>query len=214
MKIKLLLLLAITIVSNYSLAIAQGEEEKYAVMALTGTTGIFLPSSIDFQDHYNTSAAFNWSIGLQIGNSDWNFFPRIQYSQFSVRTDSVLSKSPKDDSIAIARRQQILLGFINPIQLKNNLYLQLKYGVSYNLLSEETTRLSSNPFGFNFSFGFMKRISKSLAYNMDLSYEYIITDPRKYYRDWSGFMINFGLNWNLAANKTWEAVFSELSSRN
>ena len=193
-------LIALVILMIPTILFGQTDSTRYPIFDLTIETGVFFPRSEDFQNVYNSKSNLNWSIGTKFGTSDWNYMPWIKYSQYQSKIDSVISNDV--DSLIIAKRNQISIGIINPIKLRNNNYIQLKCGLSYNYISEELTELYSEPFGLIMSIGYMKRISKYLTYYVDLNYDYAKTNTGYYFKDWGGFLINFGLSLNIGADET------------
>jgi hypothetical protein len=45
----------------------------------------------------------------------------------------------------------------------------------------------------------MKRLSKYFTYYVDLNYDYAKTNTGYYFKDWSGFLVNFGISINMGA---------------
>ncbi|MFZ6052565.1 hypothetical protein [Halocola ammonii] len=180
----------------------QSDSTRYFILDLTAESGVFFPRSEDFQNTYNSKSNFNWSIGTKFGTSNWTFLPWIKYSQYQSKTDSVIANDTDNDSLIIASRRQISFGLMNPIRLKNDNYIQVKCGLTYNFLSEESTDLYSESFGFIMSAGYMRRISKYLSYYMDLNYEYTKSSAGYTFKDWSGFLLNMGINLNFGADET------------
>ena len=119
----------------------QADTVKYPILDLTVETGVFFPRSEDFQNIYNSKSTFNWSVGTKFGASDWNYIPWIKYSQYQSKIDSLISNDVDNDSIINAKRNQISMGIVHPIKLKDNNFIQLKCGISYNFISEELTGL-------------------------------------------------------------------------
>jgi len=185
-----------------TLMFGQTDSTRYPIFDLTIETGVFFPRSEDFQKVYNSKSNLNWSIGTKFGTSDWNYMPWIKYSQYQSKIDSVITNDLDNDSLIIAKRNQISIGIINPIRLKNDNYIQLKCGLSYNFISEELTELYSEPFGLIMSVGYMKKLSKYVTYYVDLNYDYAKTNTGYYFKDWSGFLINFGISLNIGADET------------
>jgi hypothetical protein len=179
----------------------QTDSIRYPIFDVTVETGIFFPKSIDYQDIYNSKSCLNWSIGTKFGTSDWKFLPWIKYSQYQSTMDSVTIGEDYHQTLS-AKRNQISFGLINPIEIRNNHFVQLKCGLSYNFISESSTDLYSEKVGYIMSIGYMRRLSEWFTYYADLNYDYAKTDNGYYFKDWGGFLINFGISINLGADET------------
>ena len=179
----------------------QADSTRYPIFDLNFEAGVFFPQSEDFQEVYNTKSSFNWSIGSKFGTSEWKFLPWMKYSQYESRVDSVIVNDEENDSLLIAGRKQISLGFVHPIDLRNDNYFQIKCGITYNFISEELTDLNSEPFGLIMSVGYMKRLSKYMTYYLDLNYDYAKATSGYRFKDWSGFLVNSGISINLGADE-------------
>ena len=195
-KVALITLLMIPTFLN-----AQTDSIRYPIFDVTVEIGVFFPKSIDYQNIYNSKSCINWSIGSKFGVSDWKFLPWIKYSQYQSSMDSVTIGVDYHETLKV-KRNQISIGLINPIEIRNNHFVQLKCGLSYNFMSETSTDLDSENVGFIMSVGYMRRLSKWFTYYADLNYDYAKTDTGYSFKDWGGFLINFGISINLDANET------------
>jgi len=193
-----LTILTLIILIKANFAIGQTDTVKYPIFDWSIETGVIFPQNDDFYNIYNSKSNFNLRFGLKFGNSTWKTLPWVKYSMCTTKMDTLLTFSTKYDSMAIARRNQIAIGVVSPIKLKGNNYIQLKYGLTYNFLLEETTRLETNVFGLLMSVGYMKRFSNFLSYYIDINYDYAKTRKAKVFNDWSGFVIMTGVSFNVA----------------
>jgi len=175
---------------------AQTDTTRYPIFDLYLETGVHFLGNDNFNNVYNSKSTINWSFGTKIGSSYWKYLPWIKFSQYQLEIDSIILKDINEDDLISAKRNQLSAGIINPIKIKDNNYLQLKLGISYNFISEELTDLYSEPVGLLMSVGYMKKISKVMTYYVDFGYDYVKTDRSKLFKDWSGVLINFGISFN------------------
>lgn len=177
---------------------SQIDSVKYPVFDFEIETGVFFNQNEYFFKKYNSKSNFNWTIGTTFGNSTWKILPWVKYSQYQLNKDSL---SWYNTTIPLkAKRNQFSIGLVNPIRISQRNFLQLKYGVSYNLLSESSTDLYSETIGFLFSAGFMRQFTKVFNYHIDVGYEYSKASEGDLYRDWSGFYINMGISFNIISD--------------
>ena len=73
----------------------------------------------------------------------------------------------------------------------------MKYGLTYNFISEEASKLYDEPLGIVMSVGYMNRVSKYFTYYLDLGYDHTIVNKNTQFKDWGGMQINFGISLNL-----------------
>jgi hypothetical protein len=196
-QFKFTILIIVLIFCKINVSNAQSDTISYQIFDFTIEPGVFFPNSQNFQYSYNSKSAFNFSFGAKFGKTDWKVLPWIKFSRYQSKIDSLITTEVAD--FAIAKRNQISVGIVNPVKLRNNDYLQFKCGLSYNLISEEMTELVSKTPGFIMSVGYMKRFTKFFTYYVDLNYDYAMSESGYYFKDWSGFLINCGLSVNIAA---------------
>ena len=200
MKIKFTPLALLTFLMVPTFLSGQTDSIKYPIFDVTIETGVFFPRSVDYQNIYNSKSCLNWSVGTKFGSSDWKFLPWIKYSQYQSSIDSIFIGEVFHENIT-AKRNQVSVGFINPIEIRNNHFLQLKCGLSYNFITETLTDMYSEKFGYIMSIGYMRRFSKWFTYYADVNYDYAKTDSGYAFKDWGGFLLNFGISINLGANE-------------
>lgn len=195
---KIILLVTTTLITIFSYS--QTDSTKYGVVDVTLESGIFFPGSEDYKNTYNSKSVHNWSLGAKFGSSNYKLLTWFKFSQHKLEFDS---KDIKDimnfDSTLLAQRQQISVGLVNPIKIKDNHYIQLKYGLSYNFIKETLNEIEDKNIGLIMSVGYMKRVSPLFTYYVDLNYDYAKTKTGYQFKDWSGLLINFGISFNLEA---------------
>ncbi len=176
---------------------AQTDTSKFDIWDLTLESGVFFPRSDGFKDLYHTSSSFNWSIGMQFGTSKSDFLPWIKFGQYRSDIDSTLTVDDESFNALTARRIQVAVGLNHPVRLPDNNFLQLKTGVSFNLVSEFSTDQQEEAVGFIMAVGYMRRISRNITYYLDFNYDYLKTEDSLFFNDWGGFLINMGIGINL-----------------
>ncbi len=176
----------------------QIDTAKFLIAEITYDAGVFFPRNENFQNSYNTKSNFNWSIGTVVGQSNHLFNIWGKYSQYGSEFDSL--KADGTFSSIVAKRNQLSIGFINPISLSNKTYIQLKSGISYNFIYEDLSKLYSEQIGFLFSVGYMKRLP-FISYYFDFGYDYTRVVQGKYFSDWSGVLISTGLSFHLVSQE-------------
>ncbi|MBE9469155.1 MAG: hypothetical protein IMY72_12655 [Bacteroidetes bacterium] len=194
-QIKIFGLILIIMFSIRTFGFSQIDSVKYPVLDLEIESGIFFNQNKAFVDKYKSKSNFNWSLGITIGSSTMKVLQWIKYSQYQLNIDSLTGYNT---TIPLkAKRKQLSVGLVNPFKISSNDFVQIKYGISYNFLSESSTDFDSDVIGFLFSAGYMRQITKEFKYHLDVGYEYSKSNLGVLYRDWSGFYINIGASFNM-----------------
>jgi len=163
MKSKLTkLILLLFLLATPTCLFAQTDSTKYPIFDVIIETAMFFPQSEDFKTFYNSNSTFNWGVGIRLGTSKSKFLGWFKYSRYQAIIDTLVSN--KAYHRFIARREQLSIGVINPIKIKENHFINLKSGISYNTFVETSTNIDSDVIGFIFSFGYMRRYSKYFTY--------------------------------------------------
>lgn len=194
-----LLVIALLSIKSY----AQKDSTNYNIFEISPEVGLLFPSSNDFKDIYKSKSALNWGVGFKIGKQNGSFLPYAQYSQYKASIDSTPPLADTNNREFMAKRKQFLLGFVNPVLLKENHYLEFKIAVTYNNVTEQVSRLEGvESFGLVLSAGYIKKTSCNFNYFVHIGYDYAKTNSVLYFKDWGGLLVSYGISINLDTGET------------
>lgn len=177
---------------------AQMDSVRYGILNISPEVGMFFPRNENFQNLYNAKSYFIYSVGVDFGTSKWTYRPWFRFTGMTVENNL---RGVASDSIQIsAIKKEYTFGIIRPYRIRSNDYIELKLGLTYNVITESTANIDAGVFGYVFSVGYLHRIDKYVSYYVDLSNDYARVNSSSNLREWSGFRMDIGISVNLGVS--------------
>jgi hypothetical protein len=136
-----------------------------------------------------------WAIETDWGKLNWKLIPWIGYSycKFSFDTAKYIGWTAYDNKSYAASIKKLTLGLITPIPITLKDLILLKFGGSYNFISEEFSDMYSESYGIQINLGYTRKLTRLLSSKFEISYDYARINKSVAYRDWGGLNLNAGL---------------------
>ncbi len=186
---------------------AQTDSIRYGIINVSPEVGVFFPRNENFQNLYNAKSYFTYSVGLDFGTSRWTYRPWFRFTGMTVENN--LRGTTTDSTQISAIKKEYSFGIMRPYRIRSNDYIQLKLGFTYNVITESTSKIDANVFGYVFSVGYLHRIDKFISYYIDLGNDYARVNSSSNLREWSGFRMDIGISVNIGvSSKQQHPVYS------
>lgn len=206
LRLKYLVFLTIIFISLASNAqektlLAEEKQYSYGFINISADAGIHQINDSYLKSYYNIRNAFQWNLGLELGNTASDFQIFLKYGRYAISTeffeeeiDSLGLPTGNSNKISNeAGRIRFALGLTRTERVSKKSFLTLSSAFIYNLYNDNSLEIETSAPGMLVGIGYLYRGIEKINYFINLNYEYGNSKTKGITTDWSGLNLITGI---------------------